>query len=111
KFIQCVHALWVKTKDDEFLNEIWPATLKTFDFMMSITDRDGLSRRSGSEYEQPELYNAVLWIGAMEALEQMAQHKRASALLARLRTRIVTTRETAEKILWNEQYGFYQYNA
>ncbi|HWH58612.1 MAG TPA: GH116 family glycosyl-hydrolase [Terriglobales bacterium] len=111
KFIQCVHALWVKTKDDEFLNEIWPATLKTFDFMMSITDRDGLSRRSGSEYEQPELYNAVLWMGAMGALEQMAQHKRDSALVGRLKAQLNKTRETAEKTLWSEQCGFYQYNA
>lgn len=77
---------------------------------MSITDADGLSRRTGSEYEQPELFNAVLWMGAMEALLQMALLRKESALADRVSAALAKTRQTTEKTLWNEKYGFYQYN-
>jgi non-lysosomal glucosylceramidase len=111
KFIQCVHALWAKTKDQHFFDEAWPATLRAFDFMMSITDSDGLSRRSGSEYERPELYNAVLWMGSMEALQQMAHHKGDSILTKRIADTLNKTHEATESTLWNEKYGYYQYNS
>jgi hypothetical protein len=57
------------------------------------------------------LYNAVLWMGAFEALEQMAQHKNESALANRVAAALNKTRQITEQTLWNEKYGFYQYNS
>ena len=45
------------------------------------TDGDGLSEMKSSEYKENKLFNAILWLGALEALEAIAEHRMDKSLL------------------------------
>jgi len=63
-----------------------------------------------SEYKDNKLFNAVLWLGALEALEALAEHRNDTGFLAQVRAQLIKARTSTEEQFWNEQLGYYQYN-
>jgi uncharacterized protein (DUF608 family) len=112
KFIQQCHAYWHKTGDNTFLDEVWPALVRTFHYQKTTdTDGDGLSEMKSDEYKDNKLFNAVLWLGALEALKAMAEFKKEKAILDEVIADLSKARNSTEQQFWNEQLGYYQYNA
>ncbi|HEY65378.1 MAG TPA: hypothetical protein G4O02_12490 [Caldilineae bacterium] len=112
KFIQQVYAYWHKTRDDAFLDEVWPAVARTFRYQQTTdVDGDGITEMKSSEYRDNKLFNAVLWIGALEALIAMAEHRGDEAIAQEARAEMAKARRSAEVQFWNEELGYYQFNA
>jgi uncharacterized protein (DUF608 family) len=108
KFIQQCHAYWHKTRDDKFLNDAWPALVRSFSYQKTTdTDGDGLSEMKSSEYKDNKLFNAVLWLGALEALQAMAEFKKDKAVLEEVTAEINKARNSTEQQFWNKQFGYY----
>jgi non-lysosomal glucosylceramidase len=111
KFIQQCYAYWHKTKDDAFLEEVWPAMVRSFRYQITTdTDGDGLSEMKSSEYIENKFFNAVLWIGALEMLQVVAQQRKDDSFLREVNELLAKARTSTEKQFWNAQYGYYQYN-
>ena len=112
KFIQQCHAYWHKTQDENFVSEVWPALVRSFRYQKSTdVDGDGLSEMKSSEYKDNKLFNAVLWLGALEALAALAAHRRDNPFLEEVNAELKKARASTEQQFWNEQLGYYQYNA
>ena len=112
KFIQQCHAYWHKTHDDKFLGEVWPALVRSFRYQQSTDiDGDALSEMKSSEYKDNKLFNAVLWLGALEALAALAENRRETSFLEEVGAELNKARTSTEQQFWNEQLGYYQYNA
>jgi uncharacterized protein (DUF608 family) len=110
KFIQDVYAYWIRTKDDKFLDEVWPAVVRTYHYQKSTdTNGDGLSEMKSSEYRDNKLFNAVLWIGALESLREIASRKD-QAFLKEVNAELEKARASTEAQFWNPELGYYQYN-
>lgn len=112
KFIQQSHAYWQKTKDDRFLEEVWPALVRSFRYQKTTdVDGDGLTEMKSSEYKDNKLFNAVLWLGALEALKALAEYSKDTGFLVEVTAELNKARVSTELQFWNEQLGYYQYNA
>jgi uncharacterized protein (DUF608 family) len=112
KFIQQCHAYWHKTRDGKFLDDVWPAMVRTYRYQKTTdTDGDGLSEMKSSEYKDNKLFNAILWLGALEALEAIAEHKKDKALLEEFIAERKKAQASTEAQFWNQELGYYQYNA
>jgi uncharacterized protein (DUF608 family) len=112
KFIQQSHAYWFKTEDDKFLNDVWPALVRSFRYQKTTdTDGDGLTEMKSSEYKDNKLFNAVLWLGALEALQSMAESKKENGVLEEVTAELNKATASTEKQFWNGQLGYYQFNA
>lgn len=111
KFIQQCHAYWHKTKDDNFVAEVWPALVRSFQYQKSTdVDGDGLSEMKSSEYKENKLFNAVLWLGALEALGALAAYRKDASFLEEVNVELKKARASTEQQFWNERLGYYQYN-
>ena len=111
KFILQSHALWHKTKDDDFLHQVWPALVRSYEYQKTTdNDGDGLSEMKSSEYRDNKLFNAILWLGALEALQFMAQYKGETAFVEQVSSELKKAKASTEREFWNEQLGYYQYN-
>jgi non-lysosomal glucosylceramidase len=111
KFIQQCYAYWHKTKDDKFLNEVWPALVRSYRYQVTTDlDGDGLSEMKSSEYIDDKLLNAVLWIGALQMLLEAARIRKDNSFADEVAAMLEKARASAEKQFWNAQYGYYQYN-
>lgn len=111
KFIQQCYAYWHKTKDDRFLDEVWPAMVRSYRYQITTdTDGDGLSEMKSSEYLENKLFNAVLWIGALEMMLDVARSRKEDSFAEEVAALLDKARASAEKQFWNGQYGYYQYN-
>ena len=111
KFIQQCHAYWQKTKDDKFLEEVWPALVRSFNYQKSTDlNGDGLSEMKSSEYNDNKLFNAVLWLGALEALEALGEQRKDQTFLMQVTAELTKARASTEQQFWNQQLGYYQYN-
>ena len=111
KFIQQCYAYWHKTKDDAFLKEVWPAMVRSYRYQITTDlDGDGLSEMKSSEYVENKLFNAVLWLGALEMMQAVAQRREDNALAKEIGELLNKARTSAEKQFWNTQYNYYQYN-
>lgn len=112
KFIQQCHAYWYKTEDSNFLAEVWPALVRSFRYQKSTdVDGDGLSEMKSSEYKDNKLFNAVLWLGALEALRAMAEYRKETGFLNEVNAELKKARASSEQQFWNAQLGYYQYNS
>jgi non-lysosomal glucosylceramidase len=112
KFIQQSHAYWHKSRDEKFLDEVWPALVRSFRYQQTTdTDGDGLTEMKSSEYKDNKMFNAILWLGALEALQSVAEHKKEKAVLEEVTAELEKARASTEQQFWNEQLGYYQYNA
>ncbi len=111
KFIQQCYAYWHKTKDDKFLEEVWPAMVRSYRYQITTdVDGDGLSEMKSSEYLENKLFNAVLWLGALEMMQAVARSRKDAAFSGEVDELLDKARASAEKQFWNAQYGYYQYN-
>ena len=63
-----------------------------------------------SEYKENKFFNAVLWIGALEMMQAVAQARKEDALLKEITALLALARTSTEQQFWNAQYGFFQYN-
>ncbi|MGP4114720.1 GH116 family glycosyl-hydrolase [Streptomyces sp. 4N509B] len=112
KFVQQVHAHWVASGDDAFLDACWPALLRTYHYQRTTdVNDDGLSEMKSSEYRDNRLFNAVLWLGALAALEAMAKARGEHAVAREVGAERARAREAAERELWDAEHGYYWYNA
>ena len=73
-------------------------------------DGDGLSEMKSSEYVENKLFNAVLWLGALQMMQAVAQSRNENALADEIAKLLEKARVSTEKQFWNPQYGYYQYN-
>jgi non-lysosomal glucosylceramidase len=111
KFILQSYAYWHKTRDDAFLDVVWPALVRSFNYQKTTdTNGDGLSEMKSSEYLDNKMFNAVLWLGALEALQAFAEHKHEDAFCKQVSEELRRARASTEEQFWNEQLGYYQYN-
>jgi non-lysosomal glucosylceramidase len=111
KFIQQCYAYWHKTKDDTFLEEVWPAMVRSYRYQITTDlDGDGLSEMKSSEYLENKLFNAVLWLGALEMMQAVAQRREDNAFAKEIGELLNKARTSTEKQFWNSQYSYYQYN-
>lgn len=111
KFIQQVYMYWKQYKDDDFLNECWPAIVRSCYYQISTDkDNDGITEMTSSEYIDNKLLNAVLWITSLEALNEMATYRNDQETLSVGKAQLAKARPNAEKQFWNEKLGYYQYN-
>ena len=111
KLIQQAHAYWRATGDDVFLAEIWPALVRTYRYLRATdADDDGITEMKSSEYVGNVLFNAVLGIGAYEALRELAAARGDDALRAELGEVSARARRSADARLWDEELGHYRFN-
>lgn len=111
KFFQQCFAYWKRTGDHEFINQIWPAVLRTYKYQLTTdTDGDGITEMKSDEYKNTKLFNATLWIGALEMLKEMAAFRRDQAFAAEVEAMLTKARASAERGLWNADLGYYRYN-
>lgn len=133
KFILYAYEYWEKTKDAAFLRDVWEAMVRSYIYERSTdTDNDGVTNMKSSEYDRNDLFNAILCVGAWNALETLcATHPEFAD--TRVKYQIATLDGTAvadvddflssdvarelkklrtfiEEKLWNEQDGYYQFN-
>jgi non-lysosomal glucosylceramidase len=111
KFIQQVYMYWKQHGDDAFLDECWLAVVRSFHYQAS-TDKnnDGITEMISSEYVDNKLFNAVLWITALEALKEMAAYRNDREMEMLAGFQLSKARPNSERQFWNEQLGYYQYN-
>ncbi|MEA3305825.1 MAG: GH116 family glycosyl hydrolase, partial [Candidatus Omnitrophota bacterium] len=114
KFIQQVWRYYYLYKDEEFLDYVWPACKATYKFMKS-TDSSGnyLPDNKGSDntYDSFGFYGTSLlcgglWVGALEAMEEMALVKK-DPVLAEVRDWLNNAGKNLDKELWNKEGGYY----
>lgn len=111
KFIQQCYALYHKTKDYNFLKEIWPAAVRTFHYQITTDiNGDGLSEMKSSEYLDNKLFNAVLWIGALESMQEMCALMKDKNTGDEVKQQLDMARRSSEKQFWNDSLGYYQFN-
>lgn len=111
KYLQQCFAYWRKTGDDHFIDAIWPAVQRTYRYQLTTdTDGDGLTEMKSDEYKANKLFNATLWIGALEMLKEMAEFRRDSAFAAEVQAELDRARSSAEREFWRQDLGYYQYN-
>jgi non-lysosomal glucosylceramidase len=111
KFIQQVYMYWKQYDDDAFLDDCWLSVIRSFHYQIS-TDKnnDGITEMISSEYVDNKLFNAVLWIASLEALKEMAVHRKDGEMETFVDYQLAKARANSEKQFWNEQLGYYQYN-
>jgi uncharacterized protein (DUF608 family) len=111
KFFQQTYAYWHKTKDHKFLDEVWPAIIRSYRYQKTTdTDNDGITEMKSDEYRDDKLFNATLWIGALEGLKVMAEFRHDNAFLGEVTAELDKARASAERELWNPELGYYQYS-
>jgi non-lysosomal glucosylceramidase len=111
KFIQQIYMYWKQSHDDTFLDECWLSVVRSFHYQES-TDKnnDGITEMISSEYVNNKLFNAVLWIASLEALKEMSVYRNDKEMETLAGYQLAKARTNSEKLFWNEQLGYYQYN-
>jgi uncharacterized protein (DUF608 family) len=111
KFMQQTYAYWHKTRDRKFLDEVWPSLVRSFRYQKTTdTDDDGITEMQSDEYKNNKLFNATLWIGALEGLKVMAEFRRDESFLSEVTAELHKARASSEREFWNPGLGYYQYN-
>jgi len=111
KFIQQSHAYWKKTGDNGFLDKALPAITRSYAYQKTTdTNDDGISEMKSSEYLDNRLFNGILWIGALEALIDIAKFIGDESLKVDAEGQLAKARDAIERNMWNNRYGYYQFN-
>ena len=111
KFMQQTYAYWQKSRDNMFLDDVWPSLVRSYRYQKTTdTDNDGITEMKSDEYKDNKLFNATLWIGALEMLRVMAEFRHDSSFLSEVTAELEKARASAERELWNADLGYYQYN-
>lgn len=115
KFIQQCYAYYYKTEDIDFLNYVWPACKRCYEFMKSTDlDEDYLPNNHGSDntYDSFGLEGTSslcggLWIGALAAMEKFAEIKEATGLLEEIKIWSAGAKENFVSQLWDDPVGYF----
>jgi uncharacterized protein (DUF608 family) len=109
--MQQTYAYWHKTRDNKFLDEVWPSLVRSFRYQKTTdTDNDGITEMKSDEYKDNKLFNATLWIGALEGLKVMVEFRRDNSFLSEVTAELDKARASSEREFWNPGLGYYQYN-
>ena len=115
RYIQQVFQYYTYTEDLAFLELCWPACKKTYDFLRS-KDLDGnfIPDNEGTDqtYDLWELWGTssmvgTLWIGALEAMEVMAQTL-GDPRLDEIRIWLTEARGNLDEALWDPELEYYR---
>ena len=69
KFILYSYEYWKVTRDEGFVKDIWEGVVRSYIYQRKTdTDNDGITNMKSSEYDRNDLFNSILWIGALEAI-------------------------------------------
>ncbi len=115
RFIQQVWRYYYIYKDEEFLNYCWLALKLTYGFMKTQdTDGDYLPNNNGSDntYDSWGFYGTSLlcgglWVGALEAMEKMAEAKN-DPIIGEVREWLKNAKSNLDRQLWYEAKGYYK---
>lgn len=116
RFVQQVHAYWDETRDTRFLRAVYPAARRTLRHL-TAKDRDGdalpESVGEGTTYDGLELRGepalvAGLYIGALEAMAEMAAALDRGDAAQVFRARARRARRSAEAQLWRSRGRYYR---
>lgn len=131
KFILYSYQYWKRTKDHAFLDDAWEAIIQSYIYQRKTdTDNDGITNMKSSEYSDNELFNSVLWIAALEAVEALCVGERkdtvvdyriedkngetiaeiTGSLLEDVQAELMRTRRLVETDIWNSEVGYYRFN-
>jgi len=116
RFVQQAHAYWKYTGDVEFLREVYPAAKRTLAHLSTYdSNGNGLPESTGADtsYDALDLrgestYVASLYIGALEALSDMALALGERQDAEQFAARADSARRHAEALLWVEENGYYR---
>jgi non-lysosomal glucosylceramidase len=114
KFIQQVYAYFKKTNDAGFLDFVWPACIKTYNYMKTHdSNHNGLPDNGNTTYDTWGLYgdNLIcggLWIGALEAMEQMAAVKGDAGFSSQLKQEYDNAKIVLDTLLWRDDLQYFK---
>lgn len=116
KFIQQVWRYYYLHKDKKFLDYVWPAVKATYGFTKTTdTDGDYLPNNEGSDntYDSFGFYGTSLlcgglWVGALEAMEQMAIVQNDLSMKKEVQTWLSNAKANLDKQLWDNAAGYYR---
>jgi non-lysosomal glucosylceramidase len=114
KFIQQVYAYYHRTHDHAFLDFVWPACVKTYNFMKTRdTNHNGIPDFGNTTYDTwglrgDNLLCGGLWAGALEAMEQMALAKDDSLFSQELHIGSAATRQMLDSLFWRPELMYYK---
>jgi non-lysosomal glucosylceramidase len=116
RFVQEAHAYWKYTGDDKFLREVYPAAKKTLAYLATFDKNgNGLPESTGADTSYDALslkgastYVAGLYIGALEAMNEMALATGETADARLYAALAAKARAQAEAVLWVEDEGYYK---
>lgn len=117
KFIQQVYAYYYKTHDQSFLDFVWPACLKTLNFVRSCDlNHNGIPDVGNTTYDGWGLHGdnllcGGLLVGATEAMEQMALAKGDTAFSRQLREYYTATKPVLDTLFWKPNLQYYKIDA
>jgi non-lysosomal glucosylceramidase len=111
KLIQYAFAYWKATGDRNFLQEVYPALVRTYRYQKTTdTDGDGLTEMDSSEYLGNKFFNAVLWIGALECMREITRELGDTAMAGVAEADLKLARASAEREFWDDKLGYYRFN-
>jgi non-lysosomal glucosylceramidase len=117
KFIQQAYAYYHKTRDSAFLDFVWPACLKTYNFMKTRdTNHNGLPDTGNTTYDAWGLFGdnllcGGLWIGALEALEQMAAAIGDTVFSKQTKQECDAAKSVLDALFWRPELHYYKIDA
>ncbi len=114
KFIQQVYAYYRKTGDEDFLRFVWPACKKTYRYMKTKdSNGNGLPDYGNTTYDTwgfvgDNLLCSGLWIGALQAMSNMAAHLGETGLQAEVERTLQVAKQVLDLLFWQEELGYYR---
>ncbi|UCE07738.1 MAG: hypothetical protein JSW07_06820, partial [bacterium] len=114
KFIQQVYAYYRKIQDEKFINFVWQACKKTYNYMKEKdTNNDGLPDHGNTTYDTwgfvgNNLLCGGLWVGALEAMEQLAILKGEGVLLGEVQRSLSLARLVLDALFWQDDLQYYK---
>lgn len=111
KLIEYSYGYWKATGDTAFLKDAYPALLRAYRWMETTdTDKDGLSEMLSSEYAHNKLFNAVLWLGALDCMKEITQELKDPAMAAKVDADFNQAQASTEREFWDAGLGYYKFN-
>ncbi|HVO76050.1 MAG TPA: GH116 family glycosyl-hydrolase [Ignavibacteriaceae bacterium] len=114
KFIEQAYAYFKKTNDTDFLDFVWPACVKTYNYMKTHdSNNNGLPDNGNTTYDTWGLYGdnllcGGLWIGALEAMEQMALVRGENDFSNQLKEEYSDAKVALDTLLWDDDLQYFK---
>lgn len=133
KFILYSYEYWKATMDEGFVRDAWDAVIRSYIYQRKTdTDNDGITNMKSSEYDKNDLFNSILWIGALEAILSWCEtypelnqkviytvedtdgnilEGVSEAIYDDVEKELARCRKYVETALWDEEKGCYLFNS